>query len=117
MTVLEQYQIQFYIKNILGSDYKQIKTINTWLSAYIYSFNKVHRVNNLLDRINNVLDGSISDAGGQTQTMYYGVITISEIKIYQDYEAWEQDNSITPDFTMPTLDFKEIIEAWKTFLE
>lgn len=31
-------------------------------------------------------------------------------------EAWEFDNSITPDFILPTSHFKIIVEAWRDYL-
>jgi len=73
-------------------------------------------VNNLLSDIVVVLNGDYLLGGGQTQSMYLANINIVETKIYQDIEAWEEDNNITPDFVLPTSDFKIIVEAWRDYL-
>ncbi|HEY6141873.1 MAG TPA: hypothetical protein VIV55_00410 [Flavobacterium sp.] len=87
------------------------------MSAYISDHYYYDAANELLNDINEVLTGEILRAGGQTQSLYLGEIKISETKIYRDMEAWEEDNTITPDFTLPTADFKVIVEAWRDYLQ
>jgi len=112
MDALNQYEVKFV--NTFG---KQIYTINTWLSAYINDHYTVEEAERLLNKnINKVLNREIEKGGGQTQSLYFAEITILETKIYQDMEAWEVNNTITPDFTLPTSHFKTIVEAWRDYL-
>lgn len=112
MHVLNRYEVKF-----INTFEKQIHSINTWLSAYINDHYTIEETERLLNKnINKVLNGEIKKGGGQTQSLYFADITILETKIYQDMEAWEFDNSITPDFILPTSDFKIIVEAWRDYL-
>lgn len=114
MSILNNYKVQLTNRPGFG---KQIFTINTWLSAYINDHYYIGEAERLLNgNINRVISGEIIKGGGQTQSLYFAEIGISETKIYQDLEAWEQNNNITPDFVLPTLDFKIIVEAWRDFL-
>lgn len=115
MSILNDYKVQFFNRPSYG---KQISTINTWLSAYISDYYYIDAINRLLDKnISRVLSGEIINGGGQTQSSYLANITISETKIYKDMEAWEEDNNIAPDFVLPTLHFKVILEAWRDYLQ
>ncbi|MCD9575452.1 hypothetical protein [Flavobacterium soyae] len=115
MSALKPYKVQLTNRPGFG---KQIFTINTWLSAYINDHYYVEEAERLLiGNINKVLSGEAYKGGGQTQSLYFAEIYRNETKIYQDLEAWEQNNNITPDFVLPTTDFKVIVEAWRDFLK
>lgn len=86
------------------------------MTAYISDFYTIDMVKNLLSYIIEVLNGDYLLGGGQIQSMYLANINIVKTKIYQDIEAWEEDNNITPDFVLPTSYFKVIVEAWKDYL-
>jgi hypothetical protein len=114
MNILTNYKVQFTNKPGFGN---QIFTINTWLSAYINDHYYIEEAERLLNgNINRVISREIIKGGGQTQSLYFAEIGISETKIYQDLEAWELNNNITPDFVLPTIDFKIIVEAWRDYL-
>jgi len=115
-SILKKYQVTFFIKTIFNENFKSLNTIDTYLTSYLTDFNDLERVGLLLSDVNSVLDGTYNLGGGQTQSMYYSEVKNNHTKIYKDYENWELDNNITPDFTLPTSDFKIILEAWKSFL-
>lgn len=116
MSILQDYQVKFSIKKIFNKDFKRIYTVNDVLSSYISDHNNIMQVNLLLNEINDVIDGIKTIGGWDTQSMYFSIILINETRIYQDIEAWEEDNNITPDFVLPTSDFKLIVEAWRDYL-
>lgn len=117
MSVLSNYKVRFSIKNIFNQNFKSMNTVNDMLTVYITDHNTIQKVNQLLDDINAVLNNNYPLGGGQTQIMYLSRISAAETKIYQDMEDWEQDNSIQPDFTLPTTDLKVIVEAWRDYLQ
>ena len=117
MSILNNYQVKFIMRNSHGKQVKSLNTSNTWLSALITEYYTIDRINDILSEINGVLNGIYPLAGGVTQSLYLSRITIIETKIYQDLEAWEQNNNIQPDFVLPTSHFKVILEAWKEFLQ
>lgn len=112
---LEKYQLKFRTNEIFNKKFKSISTINDMLTCSITDHNALDRANQLLTDINNVLNGDYSLGGGETQSLYYATITISETKIYSDLELWE-DNNISPDYILRTPDFKVIVEAWRDYL-
>jgi len=114
MSVLTDYSVQFSTRQKFG---KTLSTKNDALTAYISDYYTVDDVNRLLDGLTKVLNGQIPLAGGATQSLYLANITQSQTKIYMDYDTWENNNNITPDYTLPTSDFKAIVDAWKTYLE
>lgn len=117
MSVLQDYQVSFTIKRIFNKDFKGIHTINDTLSAYVSDHNTNMQANLLLAEIDAVLNGTKVLGGWDTQSLYLARITLTETKIYQDLEAWQNNNNITPNCFLPTADFREIFEAWKNYIE
>ena len=117
MSVLNQYKVKFMVRNLFNTNVKSILTISDMLSAYITDLNTANKVNQLLNDITEVLNHIHPLGGGQTQSTYLAHITATETKIYQDMEEWEENNNIQPDFTLPTSDFKVIVEAWRDYLQ
>jgi hypothetical protein len=113
MSVLSDYNVKLYNNTQFE---KQIFSINTWLSAYIYSHSTLNKANQLLNLINDTLiapPNSVSEM--PTQGMYIAIISPTETKIYHDIDNW-MDN-LTADFTLPTAHFKVIVEAWRNYLQ
>ena len=112
MSNLDLYNVQFIVKNIHGG-IKSIKTINPSLSGYILSRRSIYRVNLLLDHLSEIVNGQKPSTEGFTQKNYYIITTQLQVKIYADGDAWFDNPNIQPDFVLPTMDFKVIIEAWR----
>ncbi|MDO3640932.1 hypothetical protein [Mucilaginibacter sp. L3T2-6] len=54
---------------------------------------------------------------GREEQRYITSESSIEVKINQDYAEFYSDlANKTPDFTLPTSDFKEIAKAWKRYL-
>lgn len=110
--ILEQYEVHFYYD--AG---KTLSTINTWLTCYISDHYHLREANRLLSGINSIISSNDTIGGGfPTQSLLVAVINSNTTKIYQDIEDWANDNTIEPEHTLPTADFKEIVEAWKEYL-
>ncbi len=111
MDILDFYKIKFYI--IFG---KQIHAENMMLSIYIGDYKVLDDVQNFLDEhVYPVLDGKIERSGKVSESFCYADIDIAETKIYEDAKAWQLDNTIAPDFILPTDHFKVILEAWRDY--
>lgn len=114
MNILQDYKVQFFNKVGYG---KSLYTINGMLTGYISDHYTASKSGSLLSDVNNVLNGVYPLGGGQTQSLYFATITALETKLYQDLEVWENNNNVTPNYVLPTIHFKTIIEAWKNYLQ
>ena len=54
MNTLEKYKVSFYIHSALG---KRLKTINYWLSLYIWDHYDLTLANLLFNEVNSVING------------------------------------------------------------
>jgi hypothetical protein len=117
MSILNIYQVKFFIRNSHGKQVKSLSTLNTWLSAVISDYYTVDRANHLLADINGVLNGTNTIGGGATQSLYLVDISNIETKIYRDLDVWEANNNVSPDFVLPTTHFKVILEAWRNYIQ
>jgi hypothetical protein len=59
---------------------KLMSSINEWMSAYIMDYYTIREANRLLNNVNNSLNNGTS-GGGQTQSMYFAIITNTQTKI------------------------------------
>lgn len=113
MNILTDYKIQFFNRQGFG---KNLLTINGMLTGYLSDHYYLSLANLLLTEIDSVLNGEKTIGGWDTQSMYLAKISVSETKIYQDMEAWEENNNISPDCVLPTAHFKVIVQAWRDYL-
>lgn len=111
--ILEQYNVSFY-KHSDGIE--SLKTINSDLTGIISVHYTIDDANLLLDEINDVINGVNPEGGGSPQNRMFFIITPLETKIYGSDEEYSNNQSITPDFTLPTADFRVIAEAWRDYL-
>lgn len=119
MNVLSKYNLQFGVKKIFNTDYKFLSSKNQALDNFITDFYDVSSSNQLLDSINNVinqpLDGELFFS---SQGMQLVIISPQIVKIFEEQDKFfENQDSSTSDFELPTLDFKEIVEAWRDYLQ
>lgn len=115
MTVIEQYNVRFRIDNIHG----QLKTMdsnNEMLDAFVFSIGNINGLNILINGLIELLEGRGSAIELPTQSMYIAMIDPIRTKIYEDIDTFYENPEIDADVDIPTLDFKEIIVAWRDFI-
>lgn len=109
------YNVELKFSDIFKS--KSISTCDVALTSYLVNHYNLSDAKRLLSGIYKVLNDEILFAGGTSRGMVEGVIDKDTAKFYKDaYDYWE-DESITPDFVLPTAHLKVIVEAWVQFLE
>lgn len=114
--ILKQYKVSF--SNPVSNSMKDISTINETLSAFIWDHYTLSDANDLLNFINDIIssNGSVFEEV-YTQSEALALINSTTTKIYIDMDAYGENNNLTPDFTLPTTDFKVIVEAWRDYLQ
>lgn len=116
MDILNQYKVKFstplnYAKR------NRIDTINDWLSLFIEDHNSVYEANRLLSGVNDIINSNdLIGVDFDTPSMYVAHISSSITKIYQDLDDYLLNNDITPSYSIPTLDFRFVVEEWKNYL-
>ena len=117
MSTLTDYKVTFGIKKINSSNIKFMHSISYSLDSIIADFVSVIGCDHLLKVIN--LSSDISQHGETvytTQSLQIVTISYTLTKIYHNMEAYDLNPNITPDYSLPTVDFKEIIKAWRNFI-
>ena len=117
MNILDNYKLEFEVRKIFNKDFKILHSINDVLSAYISEHNTPLLANSLLIEIDNILNEKKTEGGWDTQGFCMAKIKCNETKIYADLEFYEKNKKITPNYILPTKDFRAIVEAWKNFVE
>jgi hypothetical protein len=115
--IIDQYSINF--SNIVINDadkrvFKYPYTNSDALSSFLDGIvSDDYNINDdIIAPINFVLEG-------ESLVEYLDSITIAEVTLDFCRFVFPSDGSsfLTPDFIMPTTDFKEIVLAWRDFLE
>jgi hypothetical protein len=114
-TILEQYKIKFSTSKNYGT-LNRIQSVDELMTQFIGDHYRLSEVDGLLEGINRVINGNVNECEDYTQSLQIAVITPVSVKIYEDLDEYENKNSIEPGFTIPLLDFKLIIEAWRSYL-
>ncbi|TFF38839.1 hypothetical protein [Mucilaginibacter psychrotolerans] len=113
--ILEQYKIKFSTSRNYGT-LNRIQSIDELMTQFIGDHYRISEVDGLLAGINRVINGDVNECEDYTQSLIIAVITPFHVKIYEDLDEYENNNSIEPRFTIPLLDFKLIVEAWRSYL-
>lgn len=118
MNVLTDYKISFGVHKIHNTDFKFISSINPYLDGMLSEFGNVIHCDVLLDVINQRMSKPLQseDFLYTTQGLQMIKIGFSETKLYHDVEEYEANTGMTANYTLPTIDFKEIVEAWRNFV-
>lgn len=113
-TILETYKIQF-VTRFIQDDYEdQFYSINSVLSQFVNGYTDVDEVSIfLLSKINDVLNGIVSQILMKSETMVTAKISNNMTELF-----WDSHSSSTdpPDYSLSTSDLKEIAEAWLNYL-
>lgn len=117
MSTLSKYKIQFGIKKIFNTDYKFMSSTNTFLDNFITDFYDVSGSTQLLDGINEVINKPLDgDMFFPSQGLQLAIIAPQITKIYNEQDKFYKNENSSPDFQLPTPDFKVIVEAWRDYL-
>jgi len=108
--ILNQYNVVITRKKIWDEHRATIDTENNYLSMFIEDWDADDITNDLLPEIDKVLNG---------EEVEYQTAHNSNVTIYvkQNYTSFSYTSTSTPDYTIPTRDFRIVLEAWKEFLE
>lgn len=115
MSILNDYNVNFFIPLNYGE--RCISSVNDWMSQFIGDHYRVDTINSVISNVNNVLNGNVDNWIGENLGMQIAYVELNETKIFKDAEEWYNNQSITPDFFLPTLHFKIILEAWRDYLQ
>lgn len=115
MSVLDDYKVRFGVQDAFGEQIKMIYTNNGLISSFLYEHHLI-KVNELVDIFTKLLTGEVTFLESPTQSLLLCIANPIETKFYDDGDVWYNNPNATPDFVMPTSDFKVILEAWRDYL-
>jgi len=105
--IVKKYKINFQNKLIFGREVdKTPYTGLDLLSMFLYECKPIRIEESLLPKINEALNGINSDIEDGTELV--------DLIINKDTVVLSMDNG--EENTIPTLEFKEIVEGWRAFL-
>ncbi|MVN19942.1 hypothetical protein [Mucilaginibacter arboris] len=113
INLLNKYDIKFINTIFLNENVKRIDSPNKYLNQFITDSRTVEEANDLLNAINKVCKGNTKKLIGISLTLLAIEITQHDVKLYDEPDFNSSDDPI---FTMPTNDFKTIVEDWIEFL-
>lgn len=118
MSILTDYKISFGVNKIHNTDFKFISTISPSLDAMLFEFRSVSSCDGLLKGISLKLANSpqSEDFLFTTQGLQMIKIGYSVTKLYHDVEKYDANPNVNPNYTLPTTDFKAIVEVWRNFV-
>lgn len=115
MNPIENYKVKLFVPSEYGK--KCISTTNGWMSQFIGDHNRIDTANSVVNNIEKVLSGIQTEWIGENLGMQLVLMDSKETKIYQSSEEWYNNPKILPDFILPTIDFKIIVESWIDYLK
>lgn len=113
-SVLNQYKVKFFT-TIGNGIHNRITSINDLLSQVIWDSYTIYDANVLLTGISSILNNN-ETIQFNTNSLQVIVVDRNVTKLYEDFNTYNADNTITPYFTLPTSDFKVIVEEWRNYL-
>src|SRR5690606_24650863 len=116
-SIRNQYKVNFSTLESFDK-IKIVNSKNNWLSQSINDHYTVMEVNRLLAGISDII--SSNEVNGKqffTPSLQLAVIDVNQTRIYEDMEAYDENNEIEPSFVLPTQHFLEIVNSWKTYIE
>ena len=101
MDVLEKYDVKFFFSH--ECRLKCISSKSDWMSQFISNHDKIETANWLINKIENVLNGKQSEWIEISLGNELIDVKFDETKIHGDSEEWYKNNSVEPDFVIPTI--------------
>lgn len=97
--------------------YNRIDTVNEIMSCVLEFHHNLYRAKALVDGINIILNDQDNDeADFYTNNTELARVTKTNSYFYGDSDAYADNTSISPDYTMPTSDFLVIAQTWLDYL-
>lgn len=115
MSILGNYGVKFVVQDIFGEKLKTVTADNGLLSSFLLEHHLIE-VKDLLDALIELLIGELTLLEKSTQSLTMCVASPTETKFFESSETWYNNSNATPDFVLPTSDFKVIVEAWRDYL-
>lgn len=114
--ILKNYELSFVDIVIYGEKWKHCSVrndkIQKTLGCFLSSWQKLKRIDRLLEEIDMLLQGNISDIA----TGCDAVLIDAYKEQTEFYDVFSKPDFNTADLVIPTTDFKLILMAWKGFL-
>jgi hypothetical protein len=119
MDTLKKYKITFAKVVKQNFTYLGVDSVNDWLSIIIQDHKTISEANRLLNGVNKAISENKQNPQWDfpTQGMVIAVVDAVNTKIYENLEEYAENKSIPASFTLPTLDFKNIVEKWIQYLQ
>ena len=115
MSAVIQYKIQFADKKINNTYRKTMYSPNSALNQFITDYRSPSVVSTyLISPINDVLNGTNGSDTIISESMISVSISSTICKFYQDPDYLP---TASPDFSLPTQDLLEIVQAWLNYLQ
>jgi len=97
--------------------YNRIDTVNEIMFCVLEFHHNLYRAKALVDGIKIVLnDPGDDEANFYTNSFEVARITKTKTDFYGNSDAYDKDQSISSDLTIPTTDFLVIAQAWLDYL-
>lgn len=112
MSVIQQYKVNFFKNTIHGSVYNGVNTINPLLDAFLSEDQTLEDVNETIDALNTLLNAEIANVNFSGESLITIVADQSTSTIYE----LPNYNPNTLSYSLPTVDLKELAEAWRDYL-
>jgi len=112
--VLDKYKVSFLTKRLNGKLVKDMASLNECFDQFITDYRGRNEAITLQNAVLKVISGAEEKAIGISPTLLTAEITLEATNIYEDPEY---DSSSIPSFSIPTTDFKSILEAWIEYLK
>ncbi len=114
--ILNQYDVQFSTP-LNYALYNKITTVNSVMSQIIGDHYTIYDANALLTGVNQVMsDPNSNEIDFYTNSLQLAIVTKTLTNIYDDSDAYDDDDSIEPFYSLPTSDFLAIVQAWRDYL-
>lgn len=110
--MIGQYKIKFYRKNLHGRILFGMNSINSLLDQFVTQDQKLSNIDETLDAVNALLNGEINEINYTRDSGDTVIANNQTTTLYDDPNL----SINSPKFSLPTSDFKLIIEAWKNFV-
>lgn len=111
--ILLKYNLNFEKVKILD-EYRnrcsaKTENMKITLGVFFASWQDAARIQSLIDEINSVINSKISDIDTGSEMV--------DIEVELPNTKFYYGGNTIPDYTMPTVDFRDILIEWKKFIE
>jgi len=110
---LNKYKVSFLTKRLNSRLVKDMSSLNDLFGQFVTDFRDKIEAITLRNGVLKVMGGVVEKEIVISPTLLTAEITLEFTKFYEDPEY---DSSTMPSFSIPTNDFKSILESWIEYL-